>query len=141
MIYQKTGDTVRALDAYLQAIESIPIPDCFYRAAQFLNDKKDYLKLLEISTKCKEDSPYDTIVIFYQALALISLNQKRKAYEILNCHRRALNSFKGIRKNTIIRYSISLILILVSLNNSFGSAALAELTKKLRKRIGAVYIS
>ena len=140
-IYRRIGDPDRAVNAYLEAITYIPIPDCFYKLNPLLIKSNELKTLLYSTEKGIENSPYDTILILYRAYALIQLNQKRKAIEVLKDHKLALKSFVNVRKIIILRYLINLLLLFVFLGRQPDSKLIIEIIRVLRKKSGFIYLA
>ena len=138
-IYQRIGEQKKAINAYIEAINYVPVPDCIYKVSPLLIQYKDYEKLSEITGKGIDNSPYDSILVLYQAYALLQLKQKRNAYKILNEHEIALRSFAGIRKIIFIRYSINIILLLL-FSKYIGSRIIIEIIRLLKKRSEFTYL-
>jgi tetratricopeptide (TPR) repeat protein len=139
-IYQITGEPFKALNCYIEAINYIPIPDCIYKANDLLIQSKEFENLLNITTKGIENSPYDSILIFYKAYALIQLHQRMNAFKILNGHRKALSSFLGVRKIRIIRNVITLILLFMLIGKQPDSKIITEMIRMLKKKIIITYL-
>lgn len=139
-IYRRQGDANAALKAYIEAVNYVAISDCIYKANDFIMRSKDFGKMLEITGKGLESSPYDSILKFYKALALIRLKQGNSAFAMLKVHRKALGSFMGIRKIKVIRILISLILLARLFGRQLSAMIIVKIIGILRKRAGVTYI-
>jgi len=139
-IYQRIGDPSKAINAYIQAIDYVPVPDCIHKLSPLLIQSREFEKLSEITEKGLENSPYDSILIFYRALSFIQLNKRQSAYRILNEHQKALKSFIGIRKKTRIRYAINIILPFILLNKYASLGFINSIIKSLKNHGGFTYL-
>jgi tetratricopeptide (TPR) repeat protein len=139
-IYEITGEPLKALNSYTDAIAYIPIPDSIYKANDLLIQSKDFEKLLLITGKGVENSPYDSLLIFYKAYALIQLRQNEYAFKILKEHRNALKCFLGVRKIVIIRNVINLILLLMMFGKQPNSKIIIEMIRRLKKKMRKTYL-
>jgi tetratricopeptide (TPR) repeat protein len=140
-VYQRIGKPEQATDSYLKAIDYIAIPDCIYRLNPLFIQSGNFEMLLHCTEKGIENSPYDTILILYKAYALIQLKQRKNAAKVLKDHRRALISFVNVRKIVIIRYLISLLLVLVFFGRQPGSKFIIEFIRVLRNKLGFIYLA
>lgn len=102
-VYIAKGENAKAIDAYYAAIAFLPLPQCIKKVSPLLISRSDNKKLLEISERGTDDSPYDSILVLYKAYALNELKQVKKAVKSLQEHRNALKSFSGIRRMFLIR--------------------------------------
>ncbi len=140
VIYAAGGDDQKAIDSYIRAINHLPLPGCIYKANDLYVKKMDYSGILQITERGIENSPYDTILILYKAYALINLRRRREAFDILNAHRKALKSFLGVRKIVIIRYVISIMIILLFSGKQPDSKIIIEMINRLKKKSGIPFI-
>ena len=132
-IFEKTEMTEEAKNAYYIAIAHNPLPDCIKKVAPLYLRSLEYEKLLEITEKGTADSPYDTIVVFYKACSLIGLNKVRRALEVFKGHRKALKSFKRVRRMVIIQNITALISIVSILNRKLGLKLIIKIIGVLSK--------
>jgi len=139
-IYRRIEEKRTAIISYTEAINYIPIPDCIYKANDLFIQSKEFEKLLEITGKGIEDSPYDSILIFYKAYALIQLKQRHNAFYILDEHRRALKCFKGVKKIVIIRNVIALIMVFMLFGKQPNSRIISEMITTLKKKLSITYL-
>src|ERR1035437_2433910 len=139
-IYQRIEEQNKAINAYVEAINYVPIPYCIYKVNPLLIQSTEFEKLSEITGKGIANSPYDSILILYKAYALLQLKQKRNAFKILNEHKKALKSFIGVRKIIFIRYSINIILPFILLGKYPGSKIIIKIIRLLKKRSGSTYL-
>jgi tetratricopeptide (TPR) repeat protein len=139
-IFRRTGKQAEAIKYYLEAINNVSIPDCIYKLSPLLIQSGAFDLLAETTAKGVEDSPYDSIVVFYYAYALIQLKQKREAIKVLSFHQKALKSFVGIRLITLIRISIYILLTFVIFGRQPASAAILEMIKILKKKSEVSYL-
>lgn len=139
-IFHRTGNKAESIKYYLEAVNNVPIPGCIYKLSPLLVQTGAFEILAETTVKGVEDSPYDSIVVFYYAYALIQLKQKRKALEVLNNHQNALKSFTGIRLVTLIRIAIYLLLPFVLLGRQPISMAILTIIKILKKKSETSYL-
>jgi tetratricopeptide (TPR) repeat protein len=140
VIYQHVGDINNSINSYIRAVEFVPIPDCIYKVNNLLIKSGEFGKLLQITEKGIEDSPYDSILILYKTYALIQLKQMRKACNVLNEHKKALRSFLGVRKIKIMRIVINLILPLLFFRVYPISKVIIEMISILKKKAGLTYL-
>ncbi len=122
-----------AKKAYFNAISVNPLPDCIKKAAPLYAQSAEFEILLDLTEKGLKDSPYETIIVFYKALALIGLKKIRQASEVLREHRRALKSFKRIRRMLIIQVLTIFISMVSSLNRRLGSKLILKIIGVLSK--------
>lgn len=134
-IYQRIEEQKEATNAYYKAVTFLPIPNCLYKLNLLLIKSKQFEKLLELTEQGIEDSPYDTILIFYKAYTLIHVKQKCNARKVLKEHQKTLKCFKGNRKILFIRLSINIILLSTFLGKQPGAKIIIEIIKSLKKRI------
>ena len=139
-IFQRTGKQAESIRYYLEAVNNVPIPGCIYKLSRLLVRSGAFEKLAETTEKGVEDSPYDNIVVFYYAYALIQLKQKRHAFEVLKNHQRALKSFTGIRLITLIRTAICVLLPVVFLGRQPISRAILTIIEILKKKSETSYL-
>ena len=139
-IFRRTGKQAEAIKYYLEAVNNVSIPDCIYRLSPLLIQSGAFDLLAETTAKGVEDSPYDSIVVFYYAYALIQLKQKRDAFRVLSFHQKALKSFVGIRLITLIRIAIYLLLPFVLLWRQPVSMAILSIIKILKKKSETSYL-
>jgi tetratricopeptide (TPR) repeat protein len=137
--YLRGGDKNSAISAYSEAVNYLPIPDCIYKLNTLLVEKKDFEKVLQITEKGIDDSPYDSIQILYRAHSLIKLKQKPIALAILKEHRKALNSFAGVRKLEKLQNLISILIPLSFLSSTLVSKILLELIRILKEKLTLEY--
>jgi tetratricopeptide (TPR) repeat protein len=138
--YLRINEPDNAKNAYIQSIENVPIPDCVYKVGPLLINSGKFEKLNEIVMKGRENSPYDSILIFYHVYAMIHLKQKNEARKLLMSHRNALKSFIGVRKLTFIRYAIIVIWFSIFAGQRLGSAAISQMINFLKKRLPRTYL-
>jgi len=136
-IYERINDRPKAINAYIQAIENIPAPDCIQRLSPLLIQYQEFEKLAAITEQGLNDSPYDSLLIFYRALSVIRLKKRQLAYRVLDEHQKALKSFVRIRKKTIIRHAIKIILPFVLLGK-YPSLNFINVIIKSLKNHGAI---
>jgi tetratricopeptide (TPR) repeat protein len=139
-ILQRTGKQTEAIKHYLEALNNVSVPGCIYKLSPLLIQSGEYDLMAETAAKGVEDSPYDSIVVFYYAYALIQLKKKRDAIKILTLHQKALKSFVGIRLITLIRISICILLPFVIFGRQPSSVAILEVIKILKKRSEVSYL-
>ncbi len=139
-IYKCTGEDIKAIDSYIEAIKYVPIPDCIYRANDLLIQSQEFEELLDITGRGIANSPYDSILIFYKAYALIQLRQRRNAFKMLNEHRKALRSFLGVRKIVIVKNVIGLIMIFMLFGKQPNSNIIGEMIRMLKKKSRVSYL-
>jgi len=139
-IYQRIEEPNQAINSYIEAINYIPIPDCIYKVNPLLIDSMEFEKLIEITNKGIENSPYDSILILYLAYALIQLKQKLRVFKVLKDHKRALKCFVNVRKILFIRSLINLILFFLLLGKYPDSKIIIELIRILKKKLEFTYL-
>lgn len=139
-IYERNGKRAEAANYYLEAVNNVPIPGCIYKLSPLLIQSGAFEKLAEATGKGVLDSPYDSIVVFYNAYALIQLNQKRKAYMVLNSHQKALKGFVGVRLIKLIRLSIKVLLPFIFTGRQPVSKIILEEIKILLRKTEKSYI-
>jgi tetratricopeptide (TPR) repeat protein len=139
-IYQRINEPNQAINSYIEAINYVPVMDCIYRVNPLLINSGEFQKIIEITTKGIENSPYDSILILYLAYALIQLGQKRKTFKLLNEHKKSLRSFVNVRKTFLIRVSINLILFFLIFGKYPDSKIIIELIKNLKNKLGFTYL-
>jgi hypothetical protein len=132
-INQKTGDNISACSQYCQAVNYLPLPVCVKKAAHLLIKSDEKEKLREVTEKGTLDSPYDSVVVLYNAYYLILSGQKIKAFKLLKGHRNALKSFTGIRRLLYIRYFINIILFFVFWSRKISRNLVLETIKVVNK--------
>lgn len=140
-IYQRIEDPLKAINAYIQAIDYVPVPDCIHKLSPLLIKSREFEKLLEITEIGLENSPYDSILIFYRTLSFIHLKKRQSAYRVLNEHQKALKSFIGIRKKTRIRYAISIILPFILLSKYASLCFINSIIRSLKNHGGFTYLN
>ena len=128
-----TGQNAKAVNAYYQACTYLPLPQCIKKVAPMLISFCDYERLLEISQKGTDDSPYDTNLVLYKTFAYLELKQKKNAVKSLKEHRKALKSFVGIRKIFFMRKYFSIILFMASWNKSISQKLILKAVDILNK--------
>lgn len=133
-IFIRINDHNSAIDAFTEAINYGPVPECFYKLNPLLIQKEDFESLIQLTSTGIENSPYDSILILFKVYALIQIRQKKKAIALLTGHRNALNSFVGISKFKKLRLSIYLIRIFILLNSRISSRIITELIVILEKK-------
>jgi tetratricopeptide (TPR) repeat protein len=139
-IYQRIEDPPKAITAYIQAIEYVPAPDCIHKLSPLLIQSREFEKLSEITEKGLENSPYDSILIFYRALSLIQLKKRQLAYRVLNEHQKALKSFIGVRKKTRIRHAINIILPFILLSKHASLSFINSIIRSLKNHGAITYL-
>ncbi|MZQ49083.1 MAG: glycosyltransferase [Bacteroidales bacterium] len=107
--------------AYFKAISFIPSPESIIKAAPLFVQSMEFDKILEITENGTQDSPYNTIIVFYKVFSLLSLNKVSQAISVLKRHRKALSCFKGIRRMRIIQCLTILISVVSLINGKLGS--------------------
>ncbi len=132
-INKSTGQNAKAVNAYYQAITYLPLPQCIKKVAPLLICSFEYERLLEISQKGTDDSPYDTSLVLYKTYGYLELNQKKNAVKALKEHRKALKSFVGIRKIFFMRYYFSILILMVPWNKSIGQKLILKAVDILNK--------
>jgi tetratricopeptide (TPR) repeat protein len=139
-ILQCTEEKKAASDSYTEAISYVPIPDCIYKANDLFIRSMEFEKLLDITGKGIENSPYDSLLVFYKAYALINLKRRHDAFNILNEHRKALKSFAGVRRIVIIRNVLAFVTILMLFGKQPGSKIIIEMIRLLKKKLRITYL-
>ena len=132
--YQKIGDQEKAIDAYSDAIHNSAVPSCLYRVSPLLVDSGKFEKLSDLAGKEIKNSPYDTILILYKALALVNIKKKSLALKTLSDHRNALKSFLGVRKTTYIKSALILIMTSVLFGRRMSSKVITVFISILKKK-------
>lgn len=135
-IYQRIDEQDKAINAYSEAINYIPIPRVFYKINPLLIQSLEFEKLSEVTEKAIEDSPYDSILTLYNVYALLHLKKKRTALKSLMRHKKALKSFLGIRKIFIIRSSINFIMFFALMGKHPSSEIIIKLIEILKEKSG-----
>ncbi len=130
-IYLRTGDFSKATDAYCEAINNVPVPNCIYKVCPLLISQGKFEQLSDVTQRGIENSPYDSRIVLYKAYSLLRLGQKQEALRILKDHKRALKSFFGYRKILYLRKSLNFVYILALINNVIGAKAILEVIKYL----------
>jgi tetratricopeptide (TPR) repeat protein len=131
-IYRLGGKQDEAMDAYFEAINYLKIPHCIYKLNQLLIQSKKYEKMPEIAKDGIEDSPFDSIMVLYNAYALLRSGKRLSAFEALREHQKALKSFIGNRQ---VRVSLFIILPLVLLGKQPASTIIMRLINTLNKKV------
>jgi tetratricopeptide (TPR) repeat protein len=139
-IFQCTEKKAEAVISYTEAVNYVPIPDCIYKANDLLIRSMGFEKILDITGKGIENSPYDSLLVFYMVYALIRLNRRREAFNILNEHRKALKSFVGVKRIVIIRNAMTFIMILILFGKQPGSRIIIEMIRLLKKKLRITYL-
>lgn len=134
--YERIEDQQNAIISYSQAIKYLPVPDCIYRLSPLLIRSADYKKLLEITGQGLQDSPYDSVLVLYHVQALLQLNNRFGAIRILQKHKKALKSFKGIRKILRLRILLNLIIPFVIFGKHPGAEIIGRLAEVMVTKAG-----
>jgi hypothetical protein len=132
-IYRLTAENENAIKAYCDSISYIPISRCICKAAKLLIDLKDFEQLYEISVKGLDDSPYDSVLVLYQAYALMQLSQIKEAQSILADHREALKSFNNNRRLYLIQNLISILIIIKPLGKNIMLRIILRIINSLQR--------
>lgn len=140
-VYLKTDNKLKAKTSFIEATDYVPISVCLYKACDLLMESREFARINEIAGKGIENSPYDSILVFYKAYALIQLKERRSAYTLLNEHRLALKSFLGARKIVIIRYTINFILFLMLFGKQPDLIIIIKMIDSLKKKSGTYYLA
>ena len=139
-IFQRTGKQAESIRYYLEAIRNVPIPGCIYKLSPLLIQSNAFDILAEITVKGVEDSPYDSIVVFYYGYALIQSNKKRDALKVLSSHQKALKGFVGVRLIKLTRISIKILLPLIFVSKFLSSRAILAEIKILSSKTEESYL-
>lgn len=132
-ILVQTGLPGDAKTAYFNAISFIPSPECITKAAPLFVQSREYDRILEMTESGTRDSPYNTLVVFYKAFALLCLRKVSRAINVLKEHRKALSCFKGIRRMRIIRGLTILISVVSLMSGKLGSKLVLKIIGVLNK--------
>ncbi|NMC37092.1 MAG: glycosyltransferase family 1 protein [Bacteroidales bacterium] len=118
---------------YINAISNSPYPDSIKKAAPLCLNSHDYNKLLEITDKGTQDSPYETVLVLFKALSLIELRRVHLAVQVLSEHRKALKAFKKIRRMRLVQGITIIISIIALINRRIGSKFILKIIGVLSK--------
>jgi tetratricopeptide (TPR) repeat protein len=132
-IYKNLNESENAKDAYYKAIGHIPVSDCVKKAAPLFIRLHDFKKLLEITEKGTEDSPFENRIVLYKAFALLQLGEKRNVFSVLRAHQKALKSFIATRKIKFLQKIIILPAIVGFLSRRAGMKFIQWLIDFLNK--------
>jgi len=132
-IYHKKGEINNAINTYSEAVSYIAILRCIHKLSKLLIESGNFKKLYDIIEKGREDSPYDSSLVFYGAYALYQVNQKEKAFGLLKKHKHALLSFSGKKRIAIVNKYISIIFLLKPFGRYLFCKAINFILKVLDK--------
>jgi tetratricopeptide (TPR) repeat protein len=130
-VHSFIGESDNAQNAYDEAISYLPLPGCIKKAAPFILKSLNFEKLLEITEEGLTNSPYDSILVLYKALALLKKKQTYLAINILKEHKNALKSFKDFHRIIRIRQSMKIIMISMYINKNISSKLILKIIRIL----------
>lgn len=130
-VYSFIGESDNAQNAYGEAISYLPLPGCIKKAAPFILKSLNFEKLLEITEGGLTNSPYDSILVLYKALALLKTKQTRLAISIIKEHKNALKSFKDFHRIIRIRRSMRIIMISMYINKNISLKLILKIIRIL----------
>jgi tetratricopeptide (TPR) repeat protein len=140
-IYTLKDKPDKALNAYREAIKNVPLAACIFKADDLLMKSMNFSEISEITGKGIDNSPYESLLIFYKAYALIRLNQSLAGFAVLREHRKALESFLGVRRIVIIRKLISLVLLFRLFGKQPASIIIVKIISELKKKMRVTYFN
>ncbi len=140
-IYENEGQKTQAVESYISAVENISIPDCIHRVGPLMIETGEYEKLVEITAKGHDDSPYDSIVVLYNAYGLLASGNRKLAAMALGRHVTALTGFRGIRQIFLIRLIITVIIPVLFLSMKIAGWMLLKLIRSIKSKSGFIYLA
>lgn len=133
-IHRKKQENDLSRNSYAEAIGYIPLPGCIYKLCPMLIEEKNFLELQNVTERGLSDSPYESIMVLYNACGLIGLDQVKKAKDILRDHKNAIKSFVTNRRLILTQKLTGLLLILLPLGKYLGLKIILLIIKILQKK-------